>query len=64
VRELPDFDKIKNGFSQTTNIVNRDGGTLYKVYDQNRQYVPISGISENVIHAIVAAEDKDFWTNQ
>jgi penicillin-binding protein 1A len=64
VRELPDFDKIKNGFSQTTNIVDRDGKTLYKVYDENRQYVPLSGISENVIHAIVAAEDKDFWTNQ
>ncbi len=64
LRELPDFDNIKNGFSQTTNITDKDGNTLYKVYDQNRQYVNIQDISENMIHAIVAAEDKDFWTNQ
>lgn len=64
LRWLPDFDKIKDGFSQTTNIMDRDWKTLYKVYDQNRQYVPISEVSENMIHAIVAAEDKDFWTNQ
>jgi len=34
------------------------------VFDQNRQYVGIKDISENMIHAIIAAEDKDFWTNQ
>lgn len=64
LRELPDFDKIKDGFSQTTTIADRDGNTLYKVFDQNRQYVTINDISEHMVHAIVAAEDKDFWTNQ
>ena len=64
LRWLPDFDKIKDWFSQATNIMNRDGKTLYKVYDENRQYVPISEVSEHMIHAIVAAEDKDFWTNK
>lgn len=64
IRWLPDFDKIKDGFAQTTNITNRNGDTLYKVFDQNRQYVAINDISPNMVNAIVAAEDKDFWTNQ
>jgi penicillin-binding protein 1A len=64
LRGLPDFDKIKDWFSQSTNITNRDGKTLYKVFAENRQYVPISDVSEHMIHAIVSAEDKNFWTNQ
>ena len=64
LRELPDFDNIKNGFSQTTTITDKNDNTLYKVFDQNRQYVGINDISEHLVHAMVAAEDKDFWTNQ
>lgn len=64
IRWLPDFDKIKDWFAQTTNITDRDGKTLYKVFDQNRQYVWIGDISDHMINATIAAEDKDFWTNK
>lgn len=64
IRWLPDFDKIKEWFAQTTNITDRDNKVLYTVFDQNRQYVGIKDISENMINAIIAAEDKDFWTNK
>lgn len=37
---------------------------MYKVYDQNRQYVPFSEISPNLISATISAEDKNFWQNQ
>ena len=63
LKDLPTFDKIKDGFSLSTNITDRDGNTLYKVYDQNRQYVNFADISTNLIHATVSAEDKNFWEN-
>jgi penicillin-binding protein 1A len=36
---------------------------LYKLFQQNRKYVHIDEISQNLINAIVATEDKNFWTN-
>ncbi len=63
IKDLPTFDKIKDWFSLSTNITDRDGNTLYKVYDQNRQYVNIADISSNLVHATVSAEDKNFWEN-
>lgn len=64
IKDLPDFDKIKDGFSQTTTITDKQGATLYKVYDQNRQYIAFDQASPHVVHALIAAEDKDFWTNK
>ena len=63
LKDLPTFDKIKDWFSQSTNITDRDGNTLYKVYDQNRQYVNYADMSTNLVHATVSAEDKNFWEN-
>lgn len=64
IKDLPDFDKIKDGFAQTTTITDKQGNSLYKVYDQNRQYIAFNEASEHVVHALIAAEDKDFWTNE
>jgi membrane peptidoglycan carboxypeptidase len=36
---------------------------LYKVFDENRKYVTLDKISQNMQNAIVATEDKNFWTN-
>ncbi len=50
-------------FSQTTTITDRNWVVLYKVFDENRKYVKLSNISQNMQNAIVAIEDKKFWTN-
>lgn len=58
LKDLPSFDRIGESFAQSTNITDKDGNTLYKVFDENRQYVSIADISENMVNAIVSAEDK------
>ena len=64
LEKLPPVSKIeKVVFSQTTTITDRNGIVLYKVFDQNRKYVSLNKISKNMQNAIVATEDKTFWTN-
>lgn len=65
IAQLPDISKIENiVFSQSTNIVDRNGKLLYKLYQENRDYVTLDKISPKMINAIIAVEDKDFWTNK
>lgn len=64
VRTLPDLSDISHGFSQTTLITDRNGEVLYKLYDENREYVSYDNMSPHVVNAIIAAEDQDFWTNE
>ena len=47
-------------FSEATVIQDRNGETLYSLYDENRKYVDYSGISMNMINAIVAIEDQRY----
>jgi membrane carboxypeptidase/penicillin-binding protein len=62
--QLPDISKIEDiQLAQTSVITDRNGIVLYKLFEQNRKYVPFEKISPNVINAIVATEDKNFWTN-
>ncbi len=45
-------------------IYDRNWDVLYTLFDkENRTYVPYKDISKNMIHAIVAWEDKTFFTN-
>ena len=61
---LPPISNIeKVVFSQTTTITDRNWVVLYKVFNENRQYVPFNKISKNIQNAIVAIEDKHFWEN-
>lgn len=64
ISALPDLHDISKGFSQTTIITDRNGETLYKLYDENRVYVGYDQMSPHVVNAIVAAEDQDFRSNQ
>ena len=48
-------------FSESTIIQDRNGNELYKLYEENREYVPFSGISQNMINALVAMEDQRYW---
>lgn len=62
LRDLPDVSQIKSMvFSQATVIADRNGEILYKVFAENREYIPLTGVSENMINAIVAMEDKRYW---
>jgi len=59
---LPEVNNIKNMvFSQTTEIQDKHGNILYKLFQENREYVPFEEISLHMIHAIVAMEDQRYW---
>lgn len=47
-------------FSQASVIQDRNGVELYKVFQENREFVAFSGISQNMINAIVALEDQRY----
>ena len=47
-------------FAEATLIQDRNGETLYSLYDENREYVDYTGISLNMINAIVAIEDQRY----
>ncbi len=58
---LPDISQIKDiTFSQATVINDRNWNELYRLFSENREYVEYSGISENMINAIVAIEDQRY----
>jgi len=60
--DLPDVSTIKDMvFSQATVITDRNDQELYKLFDQNRHYVPFEEISEDMINAIIAMEDQRYW---
>ncbi len=63
--DLPDVSMIKDMvFAQATVITDRNGRELYKVFEQNRQYVPYEDISETMINAIIAMEDQRYWDHK
>jgi len=60
-KNLPDVSEVKNmSFSQATVITDRNGVELYKLFDENREYVDYTEISENMVNAIVAIEDQRY----
>jgi penicillin-binding protein 1A len=64
IKELPDVSQVEDiVFSEATVIVDRNGQELYKLFQENREYVKLEDVSENMINAIIAVEDQSFWTN-
>jgi len=47
-------------FNEATLIEDRNWEVLYKLFEENREYVPYSWISLNMINAIVALEDQRY----
>ncbi len=46
----------------STKILDRKGRLLYIIYkDENRTIIPLSSVPENMIHATIAIEDKEFY---
>lgn len=65
---LPSVDDLAAHASQfeTTQILDREGNLLYEIIDPNagrREYIKISDISPFMAAAIVATEDKDFYSH-
>lgn len=62
LKQLPDYQS-KNAFdvAQATRIYSADGKLLAKLYLENREEVPLSQISTNMVNAIVAVEDERFY---
>ncbi len=64
LNQLPSIEKIEElQLAQTSVITDRHGTVLYKIFEENREYVPLSQISKNMINAIIATEDQNFWEN-
>lgn len=60
--DVKDLDKL--AVAQSTTIYDREGNILYvKHGGENRQYVSIDQMSDNIINATVAVEDDQFWTH-
>lgn len=64
-KNLPDVSQVKDMvFSQATIIQDRNGVELYKLFDENREYVEIDKMSDHMINAIVAMEDQNYWEHE
>src|SRR3989338_83075 len=64
-RDLPEPGKIKRNTGFSTVFYDRDGKVLYEMFqDKNRIPVSLQDVPENLKHATIAVEDKNFYTHQ
>src|SRR3990167_509997 len=65
-KDLPSPKQLETrDLAQTTKIYDRNGKLLFNIYnDQNRTVVPLAEIPENLKHATIAIEDKDFYKHK
>ena len=65
LKDLPDVSEVKNmTMSQATIITDRNWEELYKIFSENREFVPLSDINQHMIDAIIAVEDQKFWEHE
>ncbi len=64
--DLPDpMDLTTRPPIMSTRILDRNGRLLYSVYlDENRTLVPLEEISQDMINATIAIEDRNFFNHQ
>lgn len=65
-KDLPTPGKLVDAqLGNSTRIYDRNGKLLYSVYQQeNRTYVKLTDIPNNLKNATISIEDKDFYKNQ
>lgn len=66
LRDLPSPTRLgnTNEFAQSTKIYDRNGKLLYNIYStQNRTIIPLENVPDNLKHATIAIEDKDFYSH-
>ena len=63
--DLPDVTELENmEIAQSSILYDRDGGEMYRFFEENRTYVYFDHISPYIVNALVAWEDQRFWENQ
>ena len=65
-KDLPSVDQLATRQqSLTTKIYDRNGKLLYGIYkDQNRSLIPLSQVPQDLIHATISIEDRNFFTHR
>ncbi len=65
-RSLPDVHSLRTRWNppQTTRILARDGSVLAELFIERRTVVPLESLPENMVKALLAAEDADFYEHQ
>lgn len=63
IKDIPSTTKIDTrSYPQSTNIYDRNKKLLYSIYtSKNQTFVPLSKTPDNLKHATIAIEDKDFY---
>ena len=62
IKNLPDVNLIYNPPNMSTVVTDRNGIILYKFYqDENRTWVSLQKIPQDLIEATIAIEDKNFY---
>ncbi len=60
--DISDQERLMNRNNTGVALVDKNGETFYTVGKAaHRQLVPLDGISEDMKHAVIASEDKDFY---
>jgi len=62
IQDTPDISDYK-GSSEATLIYSSDGELLTKLFKENRVYVPLERIPQNLKNAIIAIEDTNFYVH-
>lgn len=55
---------VINNLAHPSIIFDRNGREIGRIYDENRSYVEYKDIAPCMIDALVAQEDKNFWTHK
>lgn len=70
-RDLPSLDELRQGpegyrarTPQTTRIVTSDGELVGELFNERRTVVEFEQIPERLVHAVLAAEDADFYQHE
>ncbi len=65
-RALPDVHGLRTSWRppQTSRILAVDGSTLAELFTERRTVVPLGNLPENLVKALLAAEDADFYVHQ
>ena len=62
--ELPSYEKIINYKPNlSSRLYSSDGILLKSFHKQERLFIPIERIPQNIIHAFISAEDKNFFNH-
>src|SRR5579859_110078 len=64
-QNLPDHSHLADFKAPvSTRVFDRDGALVAEFADERREFVPIDRIPDRVIHAFLAAEDKNFFEHR